>query len=74
MLKIEIWIRGQLDREWADWFEDILITHTADGNTLLTGTVADQSALYGLLQRLSGLGLELISVSSAGTDTGGSRR
>ena len=62
MTQVEIRISGHLDQEWADWLEGITITHTQDEQTLLTGTVSDQAALYGLIAKLRDLGLELISV------------
>jgi len=64
MQKVEIIVKGHLDPHWSDWLEGMTITHTADQNTVLCGTVADQSALYGLLSRLRDLGLTLISVVS----------
>jgi hypothetical protein len=39
------------------------ITQTANGATLITGLVADQAALYGLLRKVRDLGLQLLSVS-----------
>ncbi|HMO56438.1 MAG TPA: hypothetical protein PKA05_18450 [Roseiflexaceae bacterium] len=58
----EIRIKGHLDERWAGWFEAMTITHTNNGETLLRGLVADQSALYGLLRKVRDLGLPLISV------------
>ncbi len=63
MQEVEIRVRGQIDPSWSKWLEALSISHTAIGETALTGTVRDQSALYGLIERLSGLGLELVSVS-----------
>lgn len=63
MQKIEIVVKGHLDPHWSEWLEGMTITHTTD-ETVLFGTVADQSALYGLLSRLRDLGLTLISVIS----------
>ena len=60
----QIKIQGFLDKEWADWFDGFSITHEPDGTTMLSGSVADQSALHGLLIRLRNLGLSLISVNS----------
>ena len=64
MLRAEIWVKGRIDEHWSDWFEDLTIEHTDDGETVLTGDVIDQAALYGLLAKLRDLGLPLISVDS----------
>jgi hypothetical protein len=58
----EIRVAGQLSTQWADWFEGFAIT-AQDGETRLTGAVADQAALFGLLKRVRDLGLPLISVN-----------
>ena len=59
----EIRIKGHLGRQWTDWFEGLVITLEHDGNTLLTGPVIDQAALYGLLKKVRDLGTPLVSVS-----------
>jgi len=41
-------VRGHLDPHWSEWFEDMTMTHTDDGDTILHGPVADQAALHGL--------------------------
>jgi hypothetical protein len=58
----QIRVRGHLDSQWTDWFEGLTITLEADGDTLLTGPVIDQSALYGLLKKVRDLGIPLVSV------------
>jgi uncharacterized protein DUF6326 len=58
----EIRIAGHLSPQWADWFEGLTITLEEDGNTLLTGPVADQAALHGLLKTVRDLGMPLVSV------------
>ena len=70
MLQVEIRVKGQIDAHWSSWFEDLTIEHTSEGETVITGEVTDQSALYGLLARLRDLGLSLVSVDSveAGKD------
>lgn len=59
----QICVRGHLDPAWADWFEGLVIDHAENGNTILMGPVTDQSALYGILNKLSDLGLVLISAN-----------
>lgn len=54
-------IEGALNSKWKTWFEDFTMT-IEDDDTILSGWVVDQSALYGLLTRISDLGLPLISV------------
>jgi hypothetical protein len=63
MLSIEIRVKGQIDEHWSDWFDDLTITHTDQDETILSGTVVDQAALYGLLAKLRDLGLPLLSVT-----------
>lgn len=59
----EIRIEGHLDREWTDWFEGLNITLEDEDETVLTGPVVDQAALYGLLKKVRNLGLPLLSVN-----------
>jgi hypothetical protein len=58
----QIRISGELDSSWAAWFDGLAITPD-DGDTLITGPVADQAALHGLLRRVRDLGLTLVSVT-----------
>ncbi len=64
-MQVEIRIKGQIDRKWSDWLGGVTVIPSANGETILTGQVNDQSALYGLLSSLSRLGLQLVSVSCA---------
>lgn len=59
----QIRVRGHLSVEWSEWFDRMAIAPEADGVTALTGTLADQAALYGVLIRIRNLGLQLISVN-----------
>lgn len=58
----EIRLKGHLDEGWASWFEGMTITLTEEGDTVLTGPVADQAALHGLLKKVRDLGMPLLSV------------
>jgi hypothetical protein len=58
----QIRLKGHLGRQWTDWFEGLSITLEEHGDTLLTGPVVDQAALYGLLRKVRDLGLPLLSV------------
>ena len=60
--RYEIWIEGHLDPRWSEFFDGLEITHPTDRETLLSGAVADQSALHGLLGRLRDMNLKLVSV------------
>jgi hypothetical protein len=58
----QIRIKGHLGNQWTEWFKDMTFTSEEDGEALLTGPVADQAALHGLLKRVRDLGLPLLSV------------
>ncbi len=62
----QIKVQGRLDERWTNWFDGMSITfeQAEDGSTVtvLTGSVVDQAALYGLINRMRDLGLSLISV------------
>lgn len=59
----QIRLKGHLGRTWTDWFAGLTITQEDNGDTLLTGPVVDQAALYGVLKRVRDLGLPLLSVN-----------
>jgi hypothetical protein len=59
----EIHLRGILSDQWMEWFEGMDIHDDGEGNTILTGCVADQSALHGLLEKCRDLGMPLLSVT-----------
>lgn len=58
----EIRIEGQLAPGWSEWFGGLTVTPLEDGYTLLTGPVADQAALHGLLGKIRDLNLKLVAV------------
>ena len=60
----EIRLQGLLDDRWAEWFDGLRIIPQPDGTTVLSGPVADQAALQGLLRRIADLGMTLLSVNT----------
>lgn len=60
----EIIVRGHLDASWSGWFGDLQLTHLEGNETLLCGSLADQAALHGTLERIRDLNLKLISLTS----------
>ena len=75
-------VRSELSNVYAVAFEGMEM-EARDGDTVLTGRIIDQPQLYGILERINGLGLELLSVEALSDDanpsvreaprTGGSR-
>ena len=59
----QIRLQGHLGGQWTTWFDGLMITLEENGNTLLTGPVVDQAALYGLLKKARDLGMSLVSVT-----------
>ena len=59
----QIKVKGILDSKWSDWFNGLAITPLPSGVTLLTGPVADQAALHGLLNKIRDIGLPLLAVN-----------
>jgi hypothetical protein len=66
-MHVSIRIKGHLDPSWQEWLEGLQIVHEADGISRLSGTLQDQSALYGVLTKLSRLSLTLLSLESSET-------
>ncbi len=62
-------VQGHLDLRRAEWFDNMTITQEAAGTTTLSGPVADQAALHGLLDTVRDLSLTLLSVNPVETET-----
>jgi hypothetical protein len=62
-MEYRIRLKGQLGPQWAEWFDGLTVTNDACGDTVLSGPIADQAALFGLLRRVRDIGLPLLSVS-----------
>jgi hypothetical protein len=58
----DIRVEGYLDPRWSEWLDGMRVIPLETGETLLSGTVVDQSALHGLLNRIRDLNLKLIYV------------
>ena len=69
--RYEIRLKGHLDFRWTAWFDGLSLTHDRDGTTVVSGFVADQSALHGLLQRVRDVGIPLVSVTQVSPDQPG---
>lgn len=63
MFHTEILIKGKIGPNWTDWFEDMQILNYSPGETLLCGDLPDKSAVYGMISRMSSLGITLVSVT-----------
>jgi len=59
----EFRVKEMLDASWSEWFDGFTIAYTQDKETILTGHVIDQAALYGLLAKIRDLGLTLIAIN-----------
>jgi hypothetical protein len=64
----QIRVKGHLDEILADWFDGLTISNQEDGEAVLSGCLPDQAALQGVLNRISNLGLNLISVNQIEKD------
>jgi hypothetical protein len=63
MQRVEIRVKGQIDKHWSDWLGGLTITHTGQNETILTGPIVDQAALHGLLAKLRDMALPIVSVN-----------
>jgi hypothetical protein len=67
----EIRVKGVLDSGWSAWFAGLRVTSDEPGQTTISGAVADQAALHGLLAKVRDLGLPLVSVRQVHSDQPG---
>lgn len=67
IMYVEIRIKGTLKPDWSDWLEGLIVSDQENGETSLHGQISDQAVLLGLLNRIHGLNLQLLSFSQ--TDT-----
>jgi hypothetical protein len=69
----EIRLKEHLDNRWSNRFEGFVLSHQADGSTLLVGSIPDQAALHGVLMKVRDLGLTLLAVGRAELEQGGGK-
>ena len=64
--RYEFRVKGELDRRWLSRFEGMTIEYdvAADGGpvTVMSGLVADQSALHGTLAIIRDIGIPIVSI------------
>jgi len=70
----QITVRGQLANDWSDWFDGLHMTTSDGGDTILSGTIADQAALMGVLNKLNRLNVALLSLSQVDTQSTSNQR
>lgn len=59
---------GHLDDRWSNWFGEFTIACDDDGTSTLTGPVADQAQLHGILARLRDIGATLLSLRAIASE------
>jgi hypothetical protein len=59
----EIRVEGQLTVRWSEWFDAMTVHADPGGETILSGWLDDQAALYGVLAKIHALNLVLVSVN-----------
>lgn len=66
-MHVSIRIQGHLDQSWQQWLEELVIVPEPDGTSWLSGSLPDQAALYGVLQKIDRLSLTLLSLERSET-------
>ena len=59
----EIRVEDHLTDRWSEWFEGLAIRNDPNGETILSGLICDQAALFGVLNKIQALNLTLVSVN-----------
>ncbi len=66
-MHVSIRVKGHLDQSWQHWLAGLQIVHESDGTSRLYGSLQDQPALHGILNRISRLSLTLLSLEASET-------
>lgn len=61
----EIRVKGHLNGKWSDWLDGMEVKLLENGEMILSGPIADQAALMGILNKLNRLNLAILSVKEA---------
>ena len=64
-MRCHIRINGHLDPSWQEWFEGLEIVQEEEGTSRFSGSLQDQAALHGILAKIRGLGLTLLSLETS---------
>jgi len=70
MMIYKIRVKGHLNQCWSEWFDGMMITNEANGDSIISGPLVDQAALHSLLIKVYNLNLTLVSVLHVETDQG----
>ena len=62
MPTVDIRLKGHIDPQWSEWLGNLSFQHMDNNQTVLTGPITDQAALFGILRKIRDLDLQLISV------------
>jgi hypothetical protein len=65
----KIRVEGHVGDSWSSWFEGMAIDHEESGETVLSGTLVDETALHGVLMKIRDLGLPLVEVRQTHSDS-----
>ena len=60
----QIRVAGHLDEHWSAWLDGFALTRDDDGTTVITGPVADQAQLHGVLARVRDLNIPLLALTT----------
>ncbi len=62
--QVRVRVQGELDPAWSSVLSDLAVAAEPDGTTLVSGELADQAAVHGLLAAIRDLGLSLVTVET----------
>lgn len=62
-MSCQIYIKGRLPASWSDWFGGLSVHDDPAGEALISGWLPDQAVLFGVLERLRDLGIQLLALN-----------